>query len=259
MGRMRILVITIPIVIAILGMKLCIHYMFQMEGHLEFSDMALFLTAGVFVSGFMLTGVLADFKESEKIPGELASSLVSILSLLKILYKIDQRKKENHLDETEIHKEVYQISESIHKFIHNQLQYSELNGKIDQFEKKFSQKMINMETSPIYMVRFQNEIAAIRKATTRVQVIAETGFISTGYLLLETIIGIISVILILIKFGSMEREIVLTSFIILLYVYIYFLIKDLDNPFSYSEGKLLNGTEINTDVLNDFVKGLGDG
>jgi uncharacterized membrane protein (DUF485 family) len=36
------------------------------------------VAANVFLMGFLLTGVLSDYKESEKLPGELAASIESI-------------------------------------------------------------------------------------------------------------------------------------------------------------------------------------
>ena len=39
---------------------------------------ATIITANVFILGFLLTGVLSDYKESERLPGELSISMGAI-------------------------------------------------------------------------------------------------------------------------------------------------------------------------------------
>src|SRR5688572_1927870 len=45
------------------------------------------VAANVFLLGFLLAGTLADYKESEKLPGDLAASLETIADECQILYR----------------------------------------------------------------------------------------------------------------------------------------------------------------------------
>src|SRR5512133_2650398 len=45
------------------------------------------IAANVFLLGFLISGVLSDYKESEKIPGELAASIETIVDEASIIYK----------------------------------------------------------------------------------------------------------------------------------------------------------------------------
>lgn len=45
------------------------------------------LAGNVFLMGFLLTGVLTDYKESERLPGELAASIESIAEEVIAIYK----------------------------------------------------------------------------------------------------------------------------------------------------------------------------
>jgi len=45
------------------------------------------VAANVFLMGFLLTGVLTDYKESERLPGELAASIESIAEEALTIYK----------------------------------------------------------------------------------------------------------------------------------------------------------------------------
>lgn len=64
----------LPVVIAIVLIKLLAH-----QSNWEFLTLnSLFgaiISANVFLIGFLISGVLVDYKESEGIPGELSSSL----------------------------------------------------------------------------------------------------------------------------------------------------------------------------------------
>ena len=78
MIKWRLMVTTMPFVLAALGIKLVLRYGFGFEGIVEFSDIGVVLTGAVFLIGFMLGGTMADYKESEKLPGELACSLEAL-------------------------------------------------------------------------------------------------------------------------------------------------------------------------------------
>ena len=78
----RVLFITSIVTIT----KLVIHY-----SNLEFLPLSSLFTAiisaNIFLISFLITGVLADYKESEKLPGDLAVSLDAITDEMAILYK----------------------------------------------------------------------------------------------------------------------------------------------------------------------------
>src|SRR5688572_22267587 len=78
MLKWRLFVTTLPYVAAVLALKLGLERVLGFSGWIEFSDMSPVLTAGTFLTGFMLAGTLADYKEAEKLPAELACVLESI-------------------------------------------------------------------------------------------------------------------------------------------------------------------------------------
>ena len=84
--RWKLVLKTLPFIIVILLIKLLIHYL----GY-EFLPLnALFtavISANIFLIGFLISGVLVDFKESEKMPGDLAASLETLADEGFIIYK----------------------------------------------------------------------------------------------------------------------------------------------------------------------------
>jgi hypothetical protein len=50
----------------------------KLTGLLEISEITIVFTGAFFVIAFILSGTLTDFKESEKLPGEIAANLEAI-------------------------------------------------------------------------------------------------------------------------------------------------------------------------------------
>src|SRR3954468_4617784 len=73
--KWKLLLTTLPFALVALAVKVVLHRAFAFEGVVEFSDIGVVLTGAVFLIGFMLSGTMADYKESEKLPGELACAL----------------------------------------------------------------------------------------------------------------------------------------------------------------------------------------
>ena len=78
MVKWKLMFTTLPITLFILLLKFGITHGLQYEGLVKFSEIGIVITGGVFLIGFMLAGTIADYKESEKIPSELACAIETI-------------------------------------------------------------------------------------------------------------------------------------------------------------------------------------
>lgn len=74
----KLMVTTLPLVAAVVGVKVLLKNVADYQGSVEFSDIAAVLTAVAFLIGFMLAGTMSDYKEAEKIPGDLACALEAV-------------------------------------------------------------------------------------------------------------------------------------------------------------------------------------
>ncbi len=86
--------------------------------------------------------------------------------------------------------------------------------------------------------------------------ISRTGFLAPGYALLEVLIACIILILMIAKFKSTGAELVITFFVTLIYIYMYRLIKDVDDPFEYSESGEPGATEVPLFPLEEYMARL---
>jgi hypothetical protein len=76
----------LPVIILVIILKLLAH-----QFSLEFISLnplfTAIVTANIFLLGFLIAGVLSDYKESEKLPGDLATSIETIVDECLIIYK----------------------------------------------------------------------------------------------------------------------------------------------------------------------------
>jgi predicted membrane chloride channel (bestrophin family) len=225
MRKKSILVKALPFVMGIVLLK----YAVQVLGR-EFIELnalfTSFVAANVFLLGFLMAGVLADFKESEKLPGELAVSLESISDESEMLYK---GKNLNAAKECQEHMRVLVacLKDWFHKKERTRTIFkslSDLNSFLVAFEP---------HTQANYIVRLKQEQANIRRIVTRIDTIRDTSFVSSGYRIAEVNSILLILGLVALDLGSFTNEVFLTGSISLLFIYMMFLIKDLDDPFGF--------------------------
>lgn len=224
-GKKNILLKTLPFVIGIVVLKYVAH-MFGLE-FMELNALfTSFVAANVFLLGFLMAGVLTDFKESEKLPGELSVSLESIADEAHMLYKTKGLKEAKECGE-HIRSLIMCLKEWFHKkertyqvFRH----LTELNSFFSAFEP---------HTQANFIVRLKQEQANIRRIVTRIDAIRDTSFISSGYRIAEVNSILLILGLVALKLDPFANALFLAGSISLLFLYMMFLIKDLDDPFGF--------------------------
>jgi hypothetical protein len=210
------------------------------------------LVAGtIFLIGFLITGVISDYKESEKIPSELTVSLKSLLDDTYTIYKGKN-------------------SATAHQFL--EFQKSFTNSLMDWFYRKERTKSMLAKISmmndyfieldkegiqPAYIVKMKNEQNNIRKIILRIDTIRDTDFIGSAYAIVEAMGFLVALGLIVMKIEPFYLSLFLTLLVTFLISYMVFLIRDLDNPFDYSV-KGESGTEISLKPLHDHESAMKD-
>src|ERR1700690_3935227 len=90
MIKYRLMVTTLPWVALTGVMALVRDYVLHLKGVIEFTAVAPVLAAVALIAGFMLAGVLSDYKESEKIPGEIATTLETIGDTVEVVLALNK-------------------------------------------------------------------------------------------------------------------------------------------------------------------------
>ena len=183
------------------------------------------LVAGVFfVIAIILSGVLTDFKESEKMPGELAVSIEALYKDTKLIG-----------DEDAAAEMLTHVKDLVHTVTQNfkrkgSWKLSEVNAVIDQIDddiKSFAEKGVPM---PL-ILKLRNELGNIKRISNRVDVIKETAFLPAAYAIAEFSTGVALLVLLLSKTDPYYEGLLLLGAISIIMISVVLLIKDMDNPF----------------------------
>ena len=234
----------VPILIGIFVLKLTFHYL----GWEILSLNALFtslIAATTFLIGFLITGVISDYKESEKLPGEMAASLETIYDEAYILNK--NKKTKITKDFLNFHKE---FLNSINQWFYRKERTNTMLEKLHQMNDYFAQ--FEPLTQANFLTRMKNEQSNLRKMIIRIDNIRDLNFIQSAYAIVETLAFFIITGLLVMKLEPFYESFFFTGVVSFIVLYMIFLIRDLDNPFDYSEhGE--NGTEVSIKPLHDLI------
>jgi predicted membrane chloride channel (bestrophin family) len=186
------------------------------------------ISANIFLIGFLISGVLADYKESEKLPGDIASGIATMadegLILLKNTGGDDAKKYLLHLKK---------FNRSLLNWFYKKEKTSVLMDQLEGFNDYF--RAFESQTQANFIVRLKQEQNQLRKMIHRVHTIRETSFLGTGYAIVEIITFILTCGMIFIKLEPFYESVFFISFVSFTLIYMIFFIKDLDNPFGYSQ------------------------
>jgi hypothetical protein len=238
----------LPLVVVVIFLKFVAHYF----GWEFLSLNALFtaiISANIFLIGFLISGVLVDYKESEKIPGDLASSLEAIVDECDILKQSNKEVGKRLMDYTNM------FTGSVIEWFYKKEKTLNLLSKLSGFNNYFLE--LESQTQANFIVRLKQEQNSIRKMINRVHTIRETSFISSGYAIAEIITIILCLGMIVIKIDPYYESMFFVSFVSFILIYMIYFIKDLDNPFGYSEKNHLT-EEVSLKPLIDLKKRIGE-
>jgi len=224
-SKWRLALNTLPFIVFIILAKYIAHYY-----EIEFLSLnALFtaiISANIFLIGFLISGTLSDFKESERLPGEIAGNIQSLFDEIYITIK-----NKNSPEAKEFAKDLLELNEDIISWFYKKTKTQEIYKKIFYLNNH----LLKMEplTQANFIVKMKNEQNNLRKTITRIHTIRETSFLGTGYAVAEIITTILVIGLIFVNLNPFYESMFFVSFVSFVMIYMIFFIKDLDNPFSY--------------------------
>ena len=205
------------------------------------------LVAGtIFLIGFLISGVLSDYKESEKLPSELSASMKTLFDDAYTIFKGKN-------------------SDTAYRFI--EFQKSFTDSLMDWFYKKertrfllnkismMNDFIIDLDKEGIqanYIIKLKNEQNILIKMILRIDTVRDTEFIGSAYAIVEAMGFLIGLGLIIIKIEPFYASLFITLLVTFLISYMFLLIKDLDNPFDYTANGE-RGTEISLKPIRDLI------
>jgi hypothetical protein len=226
-SRWKLAVKTLPFLVLIILAKMLISRL----GYEYLTLNSLFtalISANIFLIGFLISGVLADYKESEKLPGDLAASMEALADEGYIIY---QNKKSPVAREYLTH--LLEFNQLVLEWFYKREKTARLNQKLFEFNRFFL--AFEPLTQANFIVRLKQEQQNIRKMLHRIHAIRETSFLGTGYAIAEIISALLTLGMIFIRIDPFYESVFFVFFVTFILIYMIYFIKDLDNPFGYSQ------------------------
>jgi Trp operon repressor len=206
-----------------------------------------FVGGTLFIIAILLAGVLSDFKESEKIADELPTSITNIILYGKYMQTKDNRLLDN-------------MRSHIKEFVVTVV----ANFKLNQWDREDIQSKIFLIVDDINLLKennigrefvgnLQSEIANITRMVNRIDTITKTKFIPALYLTCNITIVIAVILLLLATIASPLEALILVGSISFVFVFLVFLIADMENPFEVNKNTV---ADVNLRHLFDLEKHL---
>lgn len=228
-GNPRLLLQAVPVAVIMIVLKWL--YDLSPLRHLDFSPLLTgVIAAEVFIVGFILSGTAADFKEAERLPGEAAGSLDSIADECLIMdaeLKLPEARECVFL--------LAEISASIRRWLVRDDGYDDVLEHLRRLNPFFI--VFAPKIQPGFTTRLKSEQANIRRLVIRMDTMRRTSYVSAGYLIAEVTGLMILVLLLITQIGQLAPTLLVVGVITYLLVYAVAMIRDIDNPFEYPNGR----------------------
>jgi uncharacterized membrane protein YdcZ (DUF606 family) len=250
LNRFRLVVQALPAVIAVLILRYVLQEIFDIGEVATFSEVGSVITGVTLILGFMLGGVLTDYKESEKLPASVAVALAGFRSTAHsgLLAK--------DLDVSIINARISKVANAIAGwFVGTNSEDEMWNALLD-----FPVLIVDLEKAGMashYVGRLMVLNGELNGVLNRISVIRNTSFVQSGYVLMSLLVLVLQGTMAIVSFPSSIMSWIAPSVLSLAYAYLWLLVRDLDNPFGHSEnhGKG-SGADVDITPLLNAVKAL---
>jgi predicted membrane chloride channel (bestrophin family) len=225
---MNLVIKVLPYVALIIAAKLLAHRL-DIEIIPLNAIFSAMIGANVFLIGFLISGVLADYKESEKLPGELSGIFFTLADEINFtgIKMADGEFARERL------KKVLELAVRTKEWLHKKAKTRDLMLLIEGLSDEFV--LLEKYTAPNYVARLKQEQNNLRKIITRIHTIRETDFIFSGYFIASTTTNLLILGMVFLKIEPFYESLFFVGLVTYLLFFLLKLIRDLDNPFGYYE------------------------
>jgi len=184
-----------------------------------------FITGAIFTIAIIFTDTFTDFKESEKMGGEIAASLKALYNDSRVLPLSDEapaRIFRAHI--RDLHRTIQTC------FSENSWNLSDINREMEKINSDI-RILSYLNVAPPLIAKLRNELGLLDKITNRIEVIIRTEFIPAAYALAEVATGGVILILLFLEMDPYLVGVLIFAVISSMLIGLVLLIHDMDNPF----------------------------
>ena len=205
------------------------------------------LTGIIFILGFLLAGVVTDYKESEKIPNDIVASLFAIWQEAAFIKNVQNCPS------------VPGMISRLKLFVPTLKEefFLKRNDQLQKLLDSLSDDIILLGkegATPNYLFRMKIEITNLKKLINRVTVIKTTDFIPSVFICIQAITIAFLSVYCLLAVDPWWGGLILVCIFTFVIFSILTLIKDMEDPFEYDGTGHSKSDEVSLDVLDNFQK-----
>lgn len=204
------------------------------------------LSSSIFVIGFILTAIISDYKESERIPAEFAANIEDMYVDTEVIH---QSYPEFNLEG--FRAQLYQVA---HKFDDNVRNASRGTSEKILALSPFFGEMEKAGVPPNFIVKLKQQQALLLKHRKRVTYIQRIKFIPSANILMKSIIFFVIGLLIFTNVDPFYGGLAIIGIMSFVLIYMMILIDVISKPF-HAAGKTLDDVSLFLiDSSADFLK-----
>lgn len=220
--KYRILLASIVIMLPIVGVKLLLHF-YDAEVITLGSFHTSVLTGAFFVLGFILSATITDYKESERIPAEVASTIQSMNDDAIAIHQVYPKFKLEPFTDKMLH-----IAKAFRRDVRDK--------KLDMQEDihALNASFIDMEKAGVpanFIVKLKQQQSQLLRALLRVSYIQRIRFVPSATILARVIVILAVSLVVLTEVEPFYSGLFLVAIISLVLVYVTRLIDVISTPF----------------------------
>jgi hypothetical protein len=185
-------------------------------------------SAATFVIALILSGTLSDYRACEGMPAQIANALETISDTDRVISIAHP-----DYDPQPLQQSLINLSQSILDWLTADREFMIVDEAIDRLTPLLA-KILVLDHCSGLVTHIHAEQAKIRSLTRQMRGNRDTDFLGAAYVLLWLFLGGSIVALILIHAEQFSENLTVSTFMFTLFVYLLFLIEDLDNPFEYN-------------------------
>jgi hypothetical protein len=223
----RIFLIALFVTLAAVTLKYFLH-LFGLEIFEPTSLHNSVISSVIFVIGFVLSATIADYKESERIPAEFASTIENMYEDARTIHKTYPKFKLNAFREDLIDiLAAFRAGTRVNR--------KGTRREIGELNDTFTA----MEAAGVpanFIVKLKQQQATLLRLLFRVNYIQRIKFIPSAFILIRSLVGLVIIFLMLTNIEPFYGGLTLTGMLTFILIYMMILIQTVSVPF-HDEGK----------------------
>jgi len=236
-------------VLVLCGIKVAVHFcgLERISINQLFSAM---VASTIFLLGFLLNGVLTDFKESEKIPAELATCLQTL--------NLEIRAIQIYHPEVQIAAALAAVTglgQSLLDWLKERISTEQMLARHTQTHAEVVRVAVHFKgDASTLRGRLMQDLAVILAKVNRVQTIRDTTFVPLVYWMADIAAVLLFAGLVMARAESLPESVFFLAVISFIVILLLRLIDDIDNPFGLSD--LDSAEDVSIELLEKSVDRL---